>query len=75
MRRGQRFESARRLSFSWGFVGKRRAEGVFSEVQKKLQDQCSGLGQLIFSMEYDAVVRRPEICIERWDRYLPLSLM
>jgi len=43
--------------------------------RKKLQEHYSRLGQLTLSVEYDAVVMQPEICIGRWDRSPPLSLM
>jgi hypothetical protein len=43
--------------------------------RKKPQEQYSGLGHLNLSMEYDAVVMQREMCIGRWDRSPPLSLM
>jgi hypothetical protein len=33
--------------------------------RKKLREQYGGLGQLTLSMEYDAVVMQPEMCIGR----------
>jgi hypothetical protein len=74
MSRGKRFESARRLSFSCDLQGNVEQKECSPKSRKKLQEQYSGLGQLTLSMEYDAVVMQPQICIGRWDRSPPLSL-
>jgi hypothetical protein len=74
MSRGKRFESARRLSFSCDLQGNVEQKECSPKSRKKLHEQYSGLGQLTLSMEYDAVVMQPQICIGRWDRSPPLSL-
>jgi hypothetical protein len=56
-----------------GLMAKVEQKGWSPKSRKKLQEQYSGLGQLTLSVEYDAVVMRPEICIGAWDRYPPLS--
>jgi hypothetical protein len=44
------------------------------EFTEKLRAPCGEPGVLTLSVEYDAVVMRPEVCMGRWDRYPPLSL-
>jgi hypothetical protein len=52
-----------------GLMAKVEQKGWSRKSTKKLQEQCSGLGQLTLSVDYDVVVMRPEICIGAWDRY------